>query len=270
MAAQAHAHGLRIVGATHHPFVDSDYFHPGPLTRRRRQQVDARPKCAGPFRCGGRLRSPAARPGPPDRLSPALIWATTCILLSPAIAPWPRPCRWRSVGREAAASPPRCAQPDWPSPEPGRREPRPPQLAITFDDLPGPCRLLPGETRLTVARTIIAALKAASARRTLYGFVNGVHIQDDADLAAVLARPGGPAFHSATTAGRTLNLERLSASPPFEADVLKNEAVFAGPGRRRRLALAALSLPRRRQRPRRTAPEVRLLRGRGAAIASPT
>lgn len=57
------------------------------------------------------------------------------------------------------------------------------QLAVTIDDLPAHGPLPPGETRLSVARSTIAALRAV--RVPAYGFANGSF--GDADAPRVLA-----------------------------------------------------------------------------------
>ncbi|MGD0629986.1 MAG: SGNH/GDSL hydrolase family protein, partial [Terracidiphilus sp.] len=49
MILRAHAHGLRIYGATITPFVGSDYYHPGPLNEADRQAVNAWIRAAGHF-----------------------------------------------------------------------------------------------------------------------------------------------------------------------------------------------------------------------------
>lgn len=49
MIARAHAHGLRIYGATITPYSGSDYYHPGPLSEADRQAVNAWIRAAGHF-----------------------------------------------------------------------------------------------------------------------------------------------------------------------------------------------------------------------------
>ena len=65
--ARAHAHGLRIYGATITPYVGSTYYHPGPLSEADRQAVNAWIRAAGHFDAvidfdAVRARSPASRP----------------------------------------------------------------------------------------------------------------------------------------------------------------------------------------------------------------
>ncbi len=47
--ARAHAHGLRVFGATITPYVGSDYYHPGPLSEADRQAVNAWIRTPGHF-----------------------------------------------------------------------------------------------------------------------------------------------------------------------------------------------------------------------------
>jgi lysophospholipase L1-like esterase len=49
IVARAHAHGLRIFGATIMPYVGSDYYHPGPLSEADRQAVNQWIRAAGHF-----------------------------------------------------------------------------------------------------------------------------------------------------------------------------------------------------------------------------
>ena len=46
---RAHAHGLRVYGATITPYVGSNYYHPGPLSEADRQAVNAWIRAAGHF-----------------------------------------------------------------------------------------------------------------------------------------------------------------------------------------------------------------------------
>jgi lysophospholipase L1-like esterase len=49
MIARAHAHGLRIYGATITPYVGSGYYHPGPLSESDRQAVNQWIRTSGQF-----------------------------------------------------------------------------------------------------------------------------------------------------------------------------------------------------------------------------
>jgi lysophospholipase L1-like esterase len=49
MIIRAHAHGLRIYGATITPYAGSNYYHPGPLSEADRQQVNRWIRATGHF-----------------------------------------------------------------------------------------------------------------------------------------------------------------------------------------------------------------------------
>jgi lysophospholipase L1-like esterase len=46
---RAHAHGLRVIGATITPYLGSDFYHPGPLSEADRQAVNQWIRAAGHF-----------------------------------------------------------------------------------------------------------------------------------------------------------------------------------------------------------------------------
>ena len=49
MITRAHAHGLRVIGATITPYTGSDYYHPGPLSEADRQAVNQWIRAPGYF-----------------------------------------------------------------------------------------------------------------------------------------------------------------------------------------------------------------------------
>jgi lysophospholipase L1-like esterase len=67
--ARAHAHGLRVYGATITPYVGSDYYHPGPLSEADRQAVNQWIRAAGHFDAVIDFDSVLRDPLHPDRLS---------------------------------------------------------------------------------------------------------------------------------------------------------------------------------------------------------
>jgi len=71
MITRAHAHGLRVYGATITPYVGSDYYHPGPLSEADRQQVNEWIRAAGHFDAVIDFDSVVRDPQHPDRLLPA-------------------------------------------------------------------------------------------------------------------------------------------------------------------------------------------------------
>jgi lysophospholipase L1-like esterase len=67
---RAHAHGLRVLGATITPYVGSDYYHPGPLSETDRQAVNTWIRAAGHFDAVIDFDSVVRDPQHPDRLLP--------------------------------------------------------------------------------------------------------------------------------------------------------------------------------------------------------
>ena len=68
---RAHAHGLRVYGATITPYVGSTYYHPGPLGEADRQAVNAWIRTVGHFDAVIDFDSIVRDPQHPDRLLPA-------------------------------------------------------------------------------------------------------------------------------------------------------------------------------------------------------
>ena len=68
---RAHAHGLRVLGATITPYVGSDYYHPGPLSEADRQAVNQWIRAAGHFDGVIDFDAVVRDPNHPDRLLPA-------------------------------------------------------------------------------------------------------------------------------------------------------------------------------------------------------
>ena len=95
-----------------------------------------------------------------------------------------------------------------------------PQIAITFDDLPAHASLPPGVTRLQLAHSIIAALKAAGAP-PVYGFVNGVQTEREPGSAAVLEAWRAAGFPLGDHTWSHMNLDTAPLAD-WEADVAKN------------------------------------------------
>lgn len=68
---RAHAHGLRVVGATITPYVGSAYYHPGPLSEADRQAVNTWIRAGGNFDAVVDFDSVVRDPQHPDQLLPA-------------------------------------------------------------------------------------------------------------------------------------------------------------------------------------------------------
>jgi lysophospholipase L1-like esterase len=67
---RAHAHGLRVYGATITPYVGSDYYHPGPSSEADLQAVNEWIRAAGHFDAVIDFDSVVRDPRHPDRLLP--------------------------------------------------------------------------------------------------------------------------------------------------------------------------------------------------------
>jgi lysophospholipase L1-like esterase len=65
---RAHAHGLRVIGATITPYVGSDYYHPGPMSEADRQTVNSWIRAAGHFDAVVDFDVVVRDPVHPDRL----------------------------------------------------------------------------------------------------------------------------------------------------------------------------------------------------------
>ncbi len=69
--ARAHAHQLRVYGATITPYVGSDYYHPGPLSEADRQAINAWIRTPGHFDAVIDFDQVIRDPAHPDHLLPA-------------------------------------------------------------------------------------------------------------------------------------------------------------------------------------------------------
>jgi peptidoglycan-N-acetylglucosamine deacetylase len=101
----------------------------------------------------------------------------------------------------------------------------PPRVVLTFDDLPAHGPLLPGQTRLSIAKAILATLRRHRVRQA-YGFVTGSFGRDDPDARRVLTawrRAGHPLGNHSWS---HFDLDRVTTAV-YTADIERNEAVIA-------------------------------------------
>lgn len=99
------------------------------------------------------------------------------------------------------------------------------QVALTFDDLPAHGALPSGVTREMVILNILKALKA-SGTPPVYGFMNGVRLQEhtsDADVLDLWRKDGYPLGNHTWS---HMNLNEHTAAE-WEADLLKNEQTLS-------------------------------------------
>jgi lysophospholipase L1-like esterase len=71
MIERAHAHGIRVIGATILPYIGSSYYHPGPESEADRQAINAWIRGAGHFDAVVDFDKLTRDPAHPDHLSPA-------------------------------------------------------------------------------------------------------------------------------------------------------------------------------------------------------
>lgn len=71
MIARAHAHGLKVIGATITPFAGSDYYHPDAAIERDREAVNAWIRAAGHFDAVLDFDKVVRDPAHPEQLLPA-------------------------------------------------------------------------------------------------------------------------------------------------------------------------------------------------------
>ena len=98
------------------------------------------------------------------------------------------------------------------------------QMAITFDDLPAHGEKPAAMTRLDIANSILATLKREK-MPPVYGFINGLRIQEDPASESVLKawRDAGQPLGNHTWAHKDLETE---TPEEFEADALKDEPLL--------------------------------------------
>jgi peptidoglycan/xylan/chitin deacetylase (PgdA/CDA1 family) len=98
------------------------------------------------------------------------------------------------------------------------------EVALTFDDLPAHGPLPPGMTRLDVAKSIIATLKAAKAPQ-VYGFINAVKLEQVPENRAVLEQWRAAGFMLGNHTYTHMSLTDNTAEA-FEKDIAANEPVL--------------------------------------------
>ncbi|HEY0411718.1 MAG TPA: polysaccharide deacetylase family protein [Allosphingosinicella sp.] len=106
-----------------------------------------------------------------------------------------------------------------------------PEIAITMDDLPehGPL-LTPEETRVAVARRILAAFRDAGVPQ-VYGFVNGTRLEQDPGLERVLEAWRDAGYPLGNHTWSHASLDAVTAEQ-YEAELARNEPLLARLGGR--------------------------------------
>lgn len=199
LAERAHAHGIRLIGGTITPFVGNDYYHPGPESEADRQAINRFIRTSGVFDAVIDFDAAIRDPANPSRMLPAYDSGDH---LHPSEA------GYRAMA-EAVPLALFSAQTEAP------------QLAITVDDLPAHGPLPPGETRLDVARRIIAAFEAQGMQPP-HGFINAGVGTEDPHTSQVLRAWRAAGFPLGNHSYSHPSLEETPA-PAFLADVARNE-----------------------------------------------
>ena len=200
MVMRAHAHGIKVIGATILPFAGSGYYHPGQSSEADRLAVNQWIRTAGHFDAVLDLDKVARDPEHPERLLPSFDSGDHL---------HPSPAGYAAMAGAVPLS---------------LFSTGAPQIAITFDDLPAHSALPPGETRVDIATKILAALQDAHVP-PIYGFVNGVRIEEHPGDEAVLKawREAGNRLGNHGWSHMNLNQRPLEEVQP---DVTRNEAVL--------------------------------------------
>jgi lysophospholipase L1-like esterase len=204
MVTRAHANNIKSIGATIMPFAGSNYYHPGPAIEADRQAINEWIRTPGHFDGVIDFDQITRDPTHPERLLPAFDSGDHL---------HPSPVGYAAMAQSISPSlfVPLADQA--------------PKMAITFDDLPAHGPLPPGETRMEVIAKIVAALRDAHLP-PIYGFVNGVRIEEQPAAAGALQvwRSAGNSLANHSWSHMNLNQHSLQ---DFEQDTVRNEPVLA-------------------------------------------
>ena len=202
IVTRAHAHRIKIIGATIMPFMGFEYYHPDLKNEADRQAVNEWIRVPGHFDAVIDFDKLTRDPDHPDRLLPKFDLGDH-IHLSPD--------GYAAMGQAVPLS--------LFAPAPA------PRIAFTFDDLPAHGSLPPGATRMEVATKIIAALRGANVP-FVYGFVNAVDLEKNPSDIEILKAWRAAGFPLGNHGWSHMNLNQHTLEE-WEADVLRNEPVIA-------------------------------------------
>jgi lysophospholipase L1-like esterase len=207
IVARAHAAGIQVFGGTIMPFVGSQYYHPGPGTEADRQTINEWIRTPNHFDAVIDFDKVMRDPQHADRLLPTFDSGDHL---------HPSPAGYAAMAEAIPLSLFRSGK---------TKEMPAPKIALTFDDLPAHGPLPPDETRLEIASKILAALRQARLPK-IYGFVNGVRIEEQPSDVAVLQawRAAGQSLGNHTWSHMNLNQHTLEE---FEADTKGNEPLLS-------------------------------------------
>jgi lysophospholipase L1-like esterase len=213
MAARARARGVRVIGATIPPFGGSVLYHPEHATELDRQSANAWIRAPGAFDAVINFDALLQDPADPRRLRHDLDSGDG---LHPSAA------GYEAMGDAIPLSPFAAAVVD---PKRALASTDGPALAITFDDLPVHGPLPSGQTRLSVARDIVGALREAGVPE-VYGFVNGGDDAPRSRVWAVLDAWRAAGYPLGNHSWSHFDLNTVSAED-YVADIAHNEDLLA-------------------------------------------
>ncbi|MGN6376132.1 MAG: GDSL-type esterase/lipase family protein [Sphingomonas sp.] len=209
---RAHAHGVRVYGATIMPFVGSDYYHPNATVDADRRAINDWIRQPGHFDGVIDFARVTENPQHPERLATANDSGDHL---------HPGPQGYAAMGAAVPLS--LFAHQGSASDTGAKRDGQ--EVAITFDDLPVHGPLPKGDTRVAIMARIAAALKAYGVPPT-YGFTNGGFAANEPASTPALDqwRAGGNVLANHTWSHMDLNKNPAAA---WEKDLLRNEPVIA-------------------------------------------
>src|SRR5215469_2986349 len=202
IVARAHAHDIRVIGATILPYTGSQFYHPGPANEADRQAVNQWIRTPGHFDAVIDFDKVTRDPQHPEQMLPAFDLGDH---LHPSPAGYSAMAEAIPLSLFVAAA-------------------GSPQLAITFDDLPAHGPLPPGETRMEIASKLLTALRDARVPEA-YGFMNGLRLEEQPADAGVLQAWRAAGYLLANHSWSHLDLNQHAAEA-FEADVIRNEPLL--------------------------------------------
>jgi len=202
IVARAHAHDIRVIGATILPYTGSQFYHPGPANEVDRQAVNQWIRTTGHFDAVIDFDKVTRDPQHPEQMLPAFDSGDH---LHPSPAGYSAMAEAVPLSLFVAAA-------------------GSPQIAITFDDLPAHGPLPPGETRMQIASKLLAALREARVPEA-YGFMNGLRLEEQPADAGVLQAWRAAGYLLANHSWSHLDLNQHAAEA-FEADVIRNEPLL--------------------------------------------
>jgi lysophospholipase L1-like esterase len=216
IVARARAHNIKAIGGTIMSFGGSAYYHPDAANEADREAVNAWIRAPGNFDAVIDFDAALRDPNNPTRLRTDLDSGDG---LHPSMAGYGAMADAVRLSILSGQKPSRTA-----APANAKLPLEPiPEIAFTFDDLPVHAPLPPGETRVSVAKQIIAALKKANAPAT--GFINAAHTEREPASEEVLDLWRAAGLPLGNHGWSHANLNSLS-DEAFTEELTKNEAVL--------------------------------------------